>query len=115
MRGHDEWTTPQTLFDTLNMEFGFTLDAAASAENSKCDRFFSAEQDALVHSWDGEVVWCNPPYSGKNIANFLHKALMARARGTTSVFLLPAKTGNRWFHGYHFLKNYCGLAAERDL
>ena len=32
----DYWETPQSLFDELNAEFNFTLDAAASDTNHKC-------------------------------------------------------------------------------
>lgn len=37
----DYWETPQSLFDELNAEFNFTLDAAASDANHKCERYFT--------------------------------------------------------------------------
>lgn len=37
----DYWETPQSLFDELNAEFNFTLDAAASDANRKCKRYFT--------------------------------------------------------------------------
>lgn len=52
-RESDEWETPQELFDHLDLEFHFTLDACASAENRKCERFFSKENDALKADWGG--------------------------------------------------------------
>ena len=58
---HD-WETPQDFFDALNDEFGFDLDAAASAENAKCREFFDEEADGLSSDWGGRTVWCNPPY-----------------------------------------------------
>lgn len=61
----EDWTTPQNLFDELNAEFHFTLDAAASPDNAKCERFFTAEQNALRQNWGGETVFCNPPYCRK--------------------------------------------------
>jgi hypothetical protein len=36
-----EWATPQDFFDKMNAEFGFTLDAAATAENAKCARYLA--------------------------------------------------------------------------
>jgi SAM-dependent methyltransferase len=33
-----DWETPQSFFDELDKEFGFTLDPAASNENAKCDQ-----------------------------------------------------------------------------
>lgn len=49
----DEWCTPQAFFDELDSEFHFDLDAAASAENAKCKRYFSKENDGLENSWEG--------------------------------------------------------------
>lgn len=57
----DCWYTPQDFFDKLNEEFKFTLDACALPENTKCERFFTPEQDGLQQEWTGSV-WCNPPY-----------------------------------------------------
>ena len=48
-----EWSTPQELFDGLNAVYHFTLDAAATAENAKCKRFFTREQDGLSKNWGG--------------------------------------------------------------
>lgn len=93
-----EWATPQKLFDELNARFGFTLDVAASAENAKCHRYFTKEQDGLAQSWANEVVWCNPPY-GREIALWVKKARESSIyEGTTVVLLVPARTDTRWFH-----------------
>ena len=40
---NDLWETPQTFFDELNQEFGFTLDACAVPDNAKCERFYTPE------------------------------------------------------------------------
>lgn len=47
------WETPQALFDKLNDEFHFTLDAAANETNHKCDQYFTAEMDGLQQNWGG--------------------------------------------------------------
>jgi site-specific DNA-methyltransferase (adenine-specific) len=92
-----EWETPDDLFDQLNAEFGFTLDAAAHESNAKIEPFYSKEQDALQQPWPG-VVWCNPPY-GRKIGLFLEKGSReARQRGSTVVFLIPARTDTAWWH-----------------
>ena len=57
----DLWETPQDFFDMLDAEFGFTLDAAADAQNHKCPCYYTREQDGLKQPWPG-TVWCNPPY-----------------------------------------------------
>lgn len=47
------WETPQKFFNALNEEFHFTLDAAASHENHKCENYYTEEQDGLVQDWGG--------------------------------------------------------------
>lgn len=96
----DDWSTPQQLFDQLDHEFHFTLDAAASKENAKCRRYFDKETDGLMQSWAAETVWCNPPY-GRQIGAWMRKALTeSRASGTTVVMLVPARTDTNWFHQF---------------
>lgn len=70
----DNWSTPQDFFDTLNAEFNFTLDPCASIENAKCKNFFTKEQDGLLQDWQGNVVFCNPPY-GREIGKWVKKKL----------------------------------------
>lgn len=49
----DEWSTPQHIFDELNEEFDFNLDPCATAENHKCDTFFTQSDDGLSKNWGG--------------------------------------------------------------
>ena len=94
----DEWETPQALFDGLNDEFGFTLDVCATAENAKCKRYFTKEQDGLKQYWTGERVWCNPPY-GREMPNWIKKCSEhVRNGGGVAVMLIPARTDTRAFH-----------------
>lgn len=92
----DLWETPQELFDRLDAEFHFTLDACAIESNAKCERFYSPEQDGLSLPWEG-TVWCNPPY-GRNVWRWCEKASNSAANGATVVMLLPARTDTKWFH-----------------
>lgn len=48
-----EWETPQELFDQLDREFHFTLDACATPENAKCKRFFTIQDNGLMQPWGG--------------------------------------------------------------
>jgi site-specific DNA-methyltransferase (adenine-specific) len=89
-----EWPTEQAFFDQLDREFHFTVDVAATAENAKCDRFYTIDDDGLLQDWDGETVWCNPPY-GRRISDWVRKAAHSAA---TTVMLLPARTDVKWFH-----------------
>jgi len=94
-----DWSTPQDLFDELNATFRFTLDACASAENAKCEKYFTAEDNALHQEWGG-TVWMNPPY-GRAIGGFMFKALQSsRQDGATVVCLVPARTDTAWWHNY---------------
>ena len=94
-----EWETPQEFFDELDKEFHFTLDVCATAENAKCARYYTKEQDGLHQPWDG-IVWCNPPY-GREVGKWVFTGLIAsQLRGSTVVMLLPARTDTRWFHDY---------------
>jgi phage N-6-adenine-methyltransferase len=75
----DLWSTPQELFDELDAEFGFNLDACALPENAKCDVYYTPEQDGLVQRWHG-TVWCNPPY-GREIGKWVAKAAKTAKNG----------------------------------
>lgn len=94
--GRQDWATPRALFDEWHREFGFTVDVCASSWNAKLPRFYDEHTNGLAQSWDNERVWCNPPYG--SIEPWLQKAIASTARGTFSVFLLPASTGTGWYH-----------------
>ena len=94
----DDWETPQVLFDELDEEFHFTLDAAATVENAKCEKFFTIEEDGLTQDWSG-VVWLNPPY-GRGVDKWIAKARNESLRGCTVVILTFSRTDTRWFHDY---------------
>lgn len=95
----DEWATPQHIFDELDEEFGFDLDACANKNNHKCDDYYSIEDDGLSKDWSGRRVFCNPPYS--NIAEWVKKAFYETKNDNTLVVLLiPARTDTRYFQNY---------------
>lgn len=50
---NEVWATPQDFFDKLNEEFQFTLDPCATADNHKCARFFTVQDDGLKQDWGG--------------------------------------------------------------
>ena len=85
---HDEWETPRELFDELDFEFAFTLDTCATAENAKCERYFSKREDGLRQPWTG-ICFCNPPY-GRAIGLWVRKGYEAAREGATVVMLIPA-------------------------
>ena len=106
-RQSDEWSTPPDFFAKLHQIHHFTLDAAASFQNSKLTNYFGLDhvladhRDALaVLNWAyfGKSIWCNPPYSLG--AKFIAKAVEATTMGATVVMLLPARTDTKWYQTY---------------
>lgn len=109
--GNDEYGTPDSIYDPLNKEFGFTLDPCAAPEGvydekkeqtfftkPKCEKFFTMEDNGLEQDWSGEVVFVNPPYSKvmawtKKILQEIDKTFVF----TRIVFLVPARTETKWF------------------
>ena len=94
----DEWSTPSDFFAELDEIFHFDLDACAGAENAKCGRYFTKEQDSLTQRWHG-TVWMNPPY-GRQIGAFMRKAYEESQHGATVVCLVPSRTDTAWWHRY---------------
>lgn len=98
-----EWETPEALFKELDKEFGFTLDPCSTHENAKCKKHYTKEEDGLVQSWYGEVVFCNPPY-GREMPKWIKKCAEEAKKGATCVMLLPARTDTIAFHEYIYGK-----------
>lgn len=61
---NDDVCTPKWLFEQLNREFQFSLDAAASRENALLNTYYTKQDDALSKPWPVRT-FCNPPYSQK--------------------------------------------------
>lgn len=100
-----DWETPQDFFDKLNAEFNFTLDPCANEQNAKCKKFYTIEQDGLIQNWQGETVFCNPPY-GRELSKWVAKCYKeSRKPNTTVVMLIPARTDTRYFHQYIYKKS----------
>ena len=97
---NSEWTTPQELFNNLDDIFTFDLDAAATAENSKCTLWLGPgspiAEDAFSIDWKG-TLFLNPPY-GRSIKKWIEKAYMSSIENdATVVCLLPARPDTAWF------------------
>ena len=87
----------------------FAHDLAASTENAVCERFFSAEQDALKQSWvyhlgTHQFGWLNPPFA--RISPWVEKCDEEAEQGARIAVLLPASVGTDWF-----AKHVAGKAA----
>ena len=94
----DDRATTWEDFRPLNDRFRFTIDVAASRNNTKVTgRYYTRADDGLALSWAGERVWCNPPYSV--IAPWVEKAWAEADTAELIVMLLPAnRTEQAWWH-----------------
>lgn len=97
----NDWETPQDFFDMLDEYYSFTIDVAADKENTKCKRFYSEKDDGLSKSWDGERVFCNPPYSHTKLwIKKAHEEIKDAKKPSIFVFLIPSRTDTKWWHNY---------------
>lgn len=99
---NQSWQTPKELFDKLNKEFNFDIDAAADSTNSLCSKWFGKDgvlENALEGSWKdhGKSFFLNPPYNAKLQDKFITKIIEEAKKECTIVCLLPVRTDTkRW-------------------
>ncbi|RIH38471.1 DNA methylase [Shigella dysenteriae] len=96
--GSDYWRTPFLLFKNLHREFIFSLDGAATEHDTLLPRF---TDDIHNQSWDGERVFCNPPYS--DTKTFLVKA----SEADLAVFLIPYRPQTIYWLKHIFTNPLC--------
>lgn len=98
----DEWGTPKYLYDELDKEFHFTLDACATEFNYKCSNYFSPQQDGLSQEWTGNV-FVNPPYTKRQAERWVKKAYdSVKSTANIVVMLIPSRTDVKFWHKYIF-------------
>lgn len=101
----DMTQTPLYLFRALDLEFNFSLDAAALPETALCEKYLTPDIDALSVDWGDFIipsvrspwVWLNPPYS--DIGPWVEKAIEQQGRGIGTVMLVPQDTSTEWYPG----------------
>lgn len=93
----DLWRTPVEIFNALDLEFGFYLDAAADWNNTLCSQFINEKRNALESEWVSYgAIWVNPPYS--DITPWVKKAAeQCRRQLQVVVMLVPADISVGWF------------------
>jgi len=106
----NSWSTDQRVFDAINKEFDFSLDAAANKDNHKCKWYLTKETNAISLDWAelmdrydrsyphkiNRAVWINPPYGRGVIKKFMDKCIEQKELGVTSVLLVPATLDAQW-------------------
>ena len=96
----DEWETPTDLFEMKCKEFNIhpELDVSATPETSKCDKFYTINDDALTKKWD-KPFFMNPPYS--KVDKFMDKAITEHLKyNVDGLILVYAKVDTKWWHKY---------------
>lgn len=103
----DNWKTNTKRWRQLDGEFHFKLDAATEWYNPLgTPHFYYYRADALRNFYDGlqpynpwyDVTFINPPFSQTPL--WVERAYDERFNGITTVALLPARTGTKWWHTY---------------
>ena len=51
----DLWSTPQEFFDSCDKIFRFAVDVCAPADNAKCAKYFTPEDDRLSRNGPGRA------------------------------------------------------------
>lgn len=119
----DSYETPPALFwwaqDYFGCHLPFTLDAAASDENTRCDRYITSAYNALAQPWLSQRVWCNPPYSKKagpilKWVEYAFGQVRAYNNAENVTMLIPADTSTEYFRfTMHHAKHICFLKRVR--
>lgn len=96
----EEYETPNEIFEPLQKEFNLELDVCATKENTKCKKFYTKEDDALIQDWNrfGNF-WMNPPF-GRGLKKWVQKAYEESQKGVIGVSILPVRSNTLWWHRY---------------
>ena len=93
----NEWYSPSWIVEPARTVLGgFDLDPASCEEANetvRAARYFTANDDGMAQPWRGRV-WCNPPYSDRDLVRWVAKLVEAFDSGAVpeAVMLLPAYT-----------------------
>lgn len=98
------WATPYKVFDCLDREFDFDLDAAATTETAKCPKWLGLDhpdprrRNAFRISWPGRRFFLNPPYSpdGGGLDRWVGYAYSEAQDRELGVLLLPGTPDTAW-------------------
>lgn len=120
-KSRQDYATPVEFIEAVKKKFhlyGFYLDAAADANNSKGRIYYDEAANGLLQPWESWT-WCNPPYA--NIEPWVKKAWAERVDGHCSMLLVPASVGANWWKNWvhdcahvYFLNGRITFQGETD-
>lgn len=120
----DYWETPQEIVEEGSYLLNFVplIDAAATAENSKCVHFISEEMDALETDWVEYAkslglkphFFLNPPYSKGLINLFMMKAFTEARKGASVMCLIPPSVSSSWWHDSVEVARDLGMLTQKN-
>ena len=95
-----ERATPDKLFRELHREFAFEYDLCPmDGEAIHRDLLPFSPREQKKWPLAPTRIWMNPPY-GKNLGDWLERALAESRRGSLIVALIPSRTDTSWWHDY---------------
>lgn len=91
----DEWYTPREIFDALGLTFDLDPCSPGPRHWVPARRIYTKADDGLSKDWSGQLVYCNPPFGGRNgHVPWLIKWL----RESPGIYCCRAYTSAAWFH-----------------
>lgn len=99
-RSRQDFQTPPEFLAAVKGFLGieaFTIDLAASAENTAAERFYTETDNALVQPWwvGQGWAWLNPPFA--RLAPWVEKAYRESRAWASIAMLVPAGVGSNWW------------------
>jgi phage N-6-adenine-methyltransferase len=90
MNSSQDTATPMEFINAVEEYYNisFKYDMAANSDNTKCQRYFTKEDNSLAIDWptDGWC-WLNPPF--RNLTNWINKCHYEKERGVKIVSIWP--------------------------
>lgn len=100
-KSRQDYGTPPEFVRALEKRLGivgFSIDLAATKENSLAPHYFDEGVDSLKQPWGSAPAWnfCNPPYG--DIGPWVKKAFHESINNSAQIaMLVPASVGSNWW------------------